>query len=174
MRWTVAIALAAALGCSKRDKQDSEEPTKTGAGQGGSDTGSDVGSTGADIGPDQDRPPPPRGPLRWMTDEKAALARAAETKRPVFIDFGAQWCEPCRLYEERVFTDPDVIARLSGMVLIRFDVTAQTPADEAAQQRYKATTLPMLIGLSAAGDEKVRISELLEPEAFVAALARLE
>lgn len=114
------------------------------------------------------------GPLQWSTDEKAALARAADEKRPVLVDFGAEWCVPCKVYEDKVFSDPAVKQRLSRMVLLRFDVTEQTAADEAVQDRYRANTLPTLIGLAPDGTERLRITEVLEPKAFVDALARLE
>jgi thiol:disulfide interchange protein len=60
------------------------------------------------------------------------------------------------------------------VVLVRFDVTDQTDEHEALQERYGANTLPTLIGLSPAGAEVLRITDLLDPEGFVAALARLE
>lgn len=117
---------------------------------------------------------PPASPLQWSADEKAALARAKKERKPVLIDVVAEWCAPCKRFERETFTDPAVIERLSSVVLLRLDVTEQTAADEALQERYRATTLPTLIGLSADGKETLRITEFLGPEALLRALAKLE
>ena len=171
MRIAILAVLILSLGCAKRPKN--EPPDKSSATD-------DVEATAApdarpqNVGPGEDEPPRPAAPLMWTSDEKAALARAKEERKPVLIDFAAEWCAPCKKYEREVFTDPAVVERLSGMVLLRVDVTEQNDADAALQQRYKAETLPTLIALSPDGAEKVRISRYLEAEAFLRELARLE
>jgi len=161
-----ALALALVPGCSKKEKSSDRPST-------GGKLNPETRDRGSEKKPD-DQPPPPESPLIWTADEKAALARAKSEKRPVLVDFGAEWCAPCKDFEQKTFTDAAVVERLSSMVLLRFDVTEQTEADEEVQKRYDATNLPTLLALSADGEERVRITEFLEPKEFLAALAKLE
>ncbi|HKB08956.1 MAG TPA: thioredoxin family protein, partial [Candidatus Polarisedimenticolia bacterium] len=54
-------------------------------------------------------------------DDVLASARAA--RRPVMIDFSAEWCAACRLLDRNAFTAPDVIRQASRFVTIRIDVS---------------------------------------------------
>ena len=50
----------------------------------------------------------------------------AESSRPVFLDFYADWCVDCVRMARRTFPDPEVAQRLSSMTLIKIDVTDYT------------------------------------------------
>ena len=50
-------------------------------------------------------------------------ARIAESPRPVFVDFYADWCVDCVRMERRTFPDPAVAQRMRELTLIKIDVT---------------------------------------------------
>ena len=106
----------------------------------------------------------------WLTSEKLARTRAKKLKRKILVDFGASWCLPCEQYEKITFADKKVAAKLASMVLLKFDVSANSDADKALQQRFAVKTLPALLVLSPAGKELKRITKFLKPMAFLAAL----
>ncbi len=106
----------------------------------------------------------------WLTSETLARARAKKLKRKILIDFGASWCLPCEQYEKITFADKNVSAKLASMVLLKFDVSANSDADKALQQRFGVKTLPALLILSPSGKEQKRITKFLQPTAFLATL----
>jgi thiol:disulfide interchange protein len=66
----------------------------------------------------------------------AARAEAAQTGRPVFVDFSGYTCTNCRYMEARVFTQPEVAARLRDR-FVRVRVYTDDAAEGEALQRYQ-------------------------------------
>ncbi len=50
----------------------------------------------------------------------------AESPRPVFLEFYADWCVDCVRMERRTFPEPEVARRMAEMTLIKIDVTDYT------------------------------------------------
>ncbi len=97
--------------------------------------------------------------LHWNKSLEKALNEASKDKKPIFVDFRADWCTICRELEERVFPNPVVHEELSKMVLLRVDATTNTPEIETLLKKYKVVGLPTLLFLEPSGKEieKLRI-----------------
>ena len=71
--------------------------------------------------------------VRSVDELDAALRDAG---RPVMLDFYADWCVSCKEMERFTFTDAAVQAKLGGALLLKADVTQNSPADRALLKRF--------------------------------------
>lgn len=107
-------------------------------------------------------------PAGWLTDLDQARRQAAQTQRPVLVEFGAGWCPPCRKMKADVFPDPRVQARLADFVCVHLDAMTQP----RAMAQYRVERLPTLIVLDPAGAVRARYEGGLSVEELLAFLRR--
>jgi thiol:disulfide interchange protein DsbD len=113
----------------------------------------------------------PKGPieLRWLADEPAAVAEARAANRPLLVDFRANWCLPCKEFEAKVFSKPEVSKVLEGYTLLRVDLTHEddAPALGAVKKKYGADTLPAIRLVAPDGALLAKTDEFMEADAFL-------
>src|SRR5690606_35540660 len=80
--------------------------------------------------------------VKTMADLEAAIARAEQAGKPILIDFGASWCNPCHELEAKTFSAPEVEAELAKYELVKIDVSDPTDEQQAMQTAFHATELP--------------------------------
>lgn len=73
--------------------------------------------------------------------------------KPVMLDFYADWCVSCKEMEKFTFSDPQVRARLDGMLLLQVDVTGGTEEDRALLKRFALFGPPGIIFFDERGRE---------------------
>ncbi|OGT25744.1 MAG: hypothetical protein A3I77_03265 [Gammaproteobacteria bacterium RIFCSPLOWO2_02_FULL_42_14] len=66
-------------------------------------------------------------------------------KKPVMLDFYADWCIACKELETFTFSDPAVKSALSHYVLLRADVTKNTPKDQLLEQHFGVIAPPTIL-----------------------------
>jgi thiol:disulfide interchange protein DsbD len=110
-------------------------------------------------------------PVRSLAELDAAVAGAG---RPVMLDFYADWCVSCREMEQFTFTNPAVATRMSGMLLLRADVTANNVDDRALLKRFKLFGPPGIMFFDAGGREQnVRVIGFQDAARFKESLDRV-
>ena len=77
----------------------------------------------------------------------------AGAKRPVMLDFYADWCVSCKEMERFTFSDSEVGARLGRMLLLQADVTANSADDKALLARFGLFGPPGIIFFDRDGKE---------------------
>ena len=117
---------------------------QAGAGAGvGVGVGVGTASAAGDAGPHFDR----------VANVAELERRLQSAGRPVMLDFYADWCVSCKEMEAQTFVDPAVHARMNQAVLLRADVTANSPDDRALLKRFHLFGPPGIIFFDAGGRE---------------------
>ena len=80
-------------------------------------------------------------------------ALLAQSRQPVMLDFYADWCVSCREMERFTFTDPGVAQRMSTMLLVQADVTANNADDRALLKRFRLFGPPGIMFFEPGGKE---------------------
>ncbi|WP_455775164.1 thioredoxin fold domain-containing protein, partial [Burkholderia stabilis] len=92
--------------------------------------------------------------------------------QPVMLDFYADWCVSCKEMEHLTFTDARVQARLAQLHLVRADVTANNPDDQALLKRFNLFGPPGIIFFDRNGNEIGRVVGYQAAETFLRSLDR--
>ncbi|HMK66630.1 MAG TPA: cytochrome c biogenesis protein CcdA [Thermodesulfobacteriota bacterium] len=113
-----------------------------------------------------------RGPgVSWDPYSETLLAEAAQSRKPIIIDFYATWCTPCRELDEVTFHHPEVVKRGNrDFVMIKVDVTkAGNPLNERLLKQYAIKGVPTVLFLDPAGKERLdlRLVDFIPPEPFL-------
>ncbi|MBL7647655.1 MAG: thioredoxin family protein [Candidatus Hydrogenedentes bacterium] len=104
--------------------------------------------------------------IEWKTDYHEALKLAKEQNKPLLIDFFATWCGPCRMMDEQVYTDPEVIAAMGSFVTVKVDIDA----DEKTAMAYGVHSIPRNVVLNVHGEMIGDRLGFMESEEFIAYL----
>ena len=111
-----------------------------------------------------------RSGMTWENDETDALAKAEREKKPVMIDFGADWCSACKKLEHETFTHQDIIAESARFVNLKIDCTdAQAPQVKQLQKKYHVVGLPTLFFIDSDGKPLAdqSITQFVPPETLL-------
>jgi thioredoxin:protein disulfide reductase len=114
-------------------------------------------------------------PLVWEQSETAALAKARAEKRPLIIDFTADWCGACQEFAHQTFGDPRVRAKTANYVALKVDATSdEDPQIDAVKRKYKVMGLPTVLIYDSTGAERKRFNEFVKPEPFLAEIEGID
>jgi len=103
--------------------------------------------------------------IRTVAELDQALLSA---KKPVMLDFYADWCVACKEMDRFTFHDPKVIEQLGNLTLLQVNVTANSEDDRALMKRFGLFGPPGMIFFDTKGNEIAdsRIVGVLEARAF--------
>lgn len=102
-------------------------------------------------------------------------AMIAQSKKPVMLDFYADWCVSCKEMEAFTFVDPAVTRKMNQMLLLQADVTANNAEDRALLKRFRLFGPPGIIFFEPGGQERrdVRVVGFQDATRFASTLDRI-
>ena len=114
-------------------------------------------------------------PVKGLDGLQVELQAAGAAGQIAMLDLYADWCISCKVMERSVFPADGVRQRLTGLRLLRADVTANDQLDKALLAEYGLFGPPSMIFFSKDGSEidDFRVMGELDREAMEAHLARL-
>jgi thiol:disulfide interchange protein len=103
------------------------------------------------------------GWIDWRHDYQTALTEAQETDKPLMVDVFTPWCTACKLLDQHVWPQPDIVLASKAFIAVKVD--ADKHRDFA--QRFSVTGLPTIIFLSSDGKELHRVRGAPRHEAMM-------
>ena len=85
--------------------------------------------------------------ITWRSSLSNAMTESKKSGKPIFVDFSATWCGPCKQMKKTTFKDAKVIAESKKWVMVRVDIDDQ----ENVAKKYKITAVPTLMIMSPKG-----------------------
>ena len=117
----------------------------------------------------------PKGKLSWEPSEQVARTRAETERRPMLVDFTAEWCGACKELSRITFSDPTVMTEARRFVAVKVDATNEDDAEvDKVKDRYGVVGLPTVVLLGSDGRERARFTEFVPPERFLTAIRAVD
>ncbi len=98
---------------------------------------------------------PPADQHVWTPYSAQLQQQANEERRPVVLDFYADWCIPCKELDAKTFRDTEVQRQLNHMTTLKINLTREdTPLAQMMKQRYGIKGVPTIVFIDRAGNER--------------------
>lgn len=113
--------------------------------------------------------------IRNVEELQQQLVLAKQAKKPVMLDFYADWCVACKEFEKYTFHDPAVAAQLKQFVLLQADVTRNQAQDIELLQAQQVLGLPTIDFWDAQGNpvSNARLTGFMQAAPFLAHIQRI-
>lgn len=110
--------------------------------------------------------------ISWYTDLNQALRAAGSSRKWVLVDFYTDWCQPCKVLDEKFYGDPKIIEYLNQS-FVCLKVNGEKGDGIAVKTKYGVEVYPSTYVLDPSGKEKGRIIGYYLPTRLQKELTRI-
>ena len=96
--------------------------------------------------------------LPWQKYSDELLEKALAEKKPILIDFWADWCGACHELEERTFPDARIQAAGLKFALLKVDATEDSPELGRLKRKYGVLGLPTMVFYDPTGKVRTELT----------------
>ena len=95
------------------------------------------------------------------------------SNKPIMVDFWASWCVSCAELEKITFNNPKVQEKLKQYILVKVDVTNNTPEDKELMKRFNIFGPPVILFFENGSEQQYRrIVGFKDPKEFLKILSQ--
>lgn len=103
--------------------------------------------------------------IRWEHRFDDAVKKAKAARKPIMIDFWADWCHWCHRLDQTTYVDPVVVKLATEFVALKLDTDSRGKNQEIAL-RYNVSTLPTIAFITPGGRQILRLNGFQGPGQF--------
>lgn len=112
--------------------------------------------------------------LDWQKYSDEALAAAIAEKKPVLVDFWADWCGACHELEELTFPDARIQELSKDFVLFKIDATNESEEIDRLKKKYRVMGLPTMVFYDTSGQIRtdLTVTGFMKADEFLARMQK--
>lgn len=103
--------------------------------------------------------------IRWEHRFDEAVKKARAAKKPIMIDFWADWCSWCHRLDQQTYVDPVVVKLSEQFIALKIDTEGGKKNQEIALQ-YNVATLPTITFITPGGRQILTLKGFQGPGQF--------
>ena len=120
--------------------------------------------------------------LPWLHDEAEAIRVARAERKPIVIDFWADWCTACKELDHTAWSDPRVRDEAQRFVLLKIDGSESSPMVKSGlfdrtMEKYGILGMPTVLFIDPAGRElpaEARVTAAIGPDEMLKRLRAVD
>lgn len=92
--------------------------------------------------------------INWSAYSEKKLQEAATQAKPIFLDFYADWCIPCKEMDKTTFVNSQVVEKSRSFVMLKLDLTgSRNPLAKKLEKKLQIKGVPTYVFLKPDGEE---------------------